>query len=79
MNIALVNLIYLIASIFFILGLKGLAHPKTAVKGNLLGAVGMLIAIVVTLFDKNIISFDCFCGQFPGIDIDLLALVFDSK
>ena len=48
---------YLVAAILFALGLKGLARPRTAVRGNLLGAVGMLIAVVVTITDKAIISY----------------------
>ncbi|MBX3426513.1 MAG: NAD(P)(+) transhydrogenase (Re/Si-specific) subunit beta [Pirellulales bacterium] len=43
------NVGYLVASILFILGIKGMTHPRTAVRGNLLGAIGMLIAVVVTL------------------------------
>ena len=50
-----VNLAYLLAAALFILGLKGLSHPRTAVRGNLMGATGMLIAIVVTLFDREIV------------------------
>jgi NAD(P) transhydrogenase subunit beta len=57
MNITLVNLIYLIAAVLFILGIKGLTKPKTAVRGNLLSALGMLIAIVVTLLDRSIIDY----------------------
>ena len=53
-----VNLVYLLAAVLFILGLKGLSHPRTAVRGNLMGATGMLIAIVVTLFDRDIVSFE---------------------
>jgi NAD(P) transhydrogenase subunit beta len=53
---ALINLAYLVASALFIFGLKGLSHPRTAVRGNLLGATGMLIAIVVTLLGFNIVS-----------------------
>ncbi len=49
---------YLLASVLFILGLKGLAHPRTAVRGNKFGALGMFIAIVVTLWNENIISFE---------------------
>jgi NAD(P) transhydrogenase subunit beta len=45
----LTNIIYLIAAILFILDLKMLAHPRTAVRGNQLGAIGMLLAIVATL------------------------------
>ncbi len=44
-----VNYAYLLASVLFILGLKGLAHPRTAVRGNRLAALGMLIATVFTL------------------------------
>ncbi|MGE0367957.1 MAG: NAD(P)(+) transhydrogenase (Re/Si-specific) subunit beta [Candidatus Dadabacteria bacterium] len=57
MSPTLVNLAYLISASLFIMGLKGLTHPRTAVRGNMLGALGMLIAIVVTLLDKNIISY----------------------
>jgi len=49
-----VNLAYLVAAVCFILGLKGLAHPRTAVRGNLTGAVGMLLAVVVTLLAKGL-------------------------
>lgn len=62
MSLSIVNLIYLISSVLFILGLKGLAHPKTAVRGNILGAVAMLIAIIVTVLDKNIISYEYIIG-----------------
>jgi len=54
----LINLAYLTAAVLFILGLKGLSHPRTAVRGNFLGALGMLIAIVVTLLDRRIVSFE---------------------
>ena len=56
MNATLINFTYLIASILFIFGLKGLTHPRTAVRGNLYGALGMLIAVVVTLLDQQIVS-----------------------
>ena len=58
MNISLINLAYLVASVLFILGLTGLGHPRTAVRGNLIGAVGMLIAVVATLVDRRIISYE---------------------
>ncbi|HVW02386.1 MAG TPA: NAD(P)(+) transhydrogenase (Re/Si-specific) subunit beta [Planctomycetaceae bacterium] len=54
---AVVNLTYILASILFIVGLKGLSHPRSAVRGNLLGAIGMLLAIVVTLFDQNVLDY----------------------
>jgi NAD(P) transhydrogenase subunit beta len=55
---AIVNIAYLISATLFIFALKGLSHPRTAVRGNLLGALGMLIAIVVTLMDKAIVSYE---------------------
>ena len=55
---ALLNIAYLIASVLFVFGLKGLAHPSTAIRGNLLGAMGVLLAVAVTLFDRKIVSFE---------------------
>ncbi|MBN2295053.1 MAG: NAD(P)(+) transhydrogenase (Re/Si-specific) subunit beta [Pirellulales bacterium] len=52
-----INFAYLAAIILFIFGLKGLTHPRTAVRGNLLGALGMLIAIIVTLIDQKLLAF----------------------
>ena len=51
------NLLYLVSAALFILGLKGLSNPRTAVQGNLLGALGMLLAIIVTLVDERIVDF----------------------
>jgi H+-translocating NAD(P) transhydrogenase subunit beta len=45
---------YIAASIPFILGIRGLSHPRTARRGNELAAVGMLIAVVATLLDRDI-------------------------
>lgn len=56
--VSILNLSYLVASILFIVGIKQLAHPKTASRGNLLGALGMLIAVVATLFDQAILTYD---------------------
>jgi H+-translocating NAD(P) transhydrogenase subunit beta len=44
-----VALLYLAASVFFILALKGLSHPLSARRGNLFGIVGMAMAVVTTL------------------------------
>ncbi|HPM22688.1 MAG TPA: NAD(P)(+) transhydrogenase (Re/Si-specific) subunit beta [Phycisphaerae bacterium] len=51
-----INLAYLVSAALFIFGLKMMSHPRSARRGNLLSAVGMLIAIVVTLGDKEIVS-----------------------
>lgn len=45
---------YLVASVLFILALKGLSSPKSARQGNLLGILGMAIAIVTTLYQPVI-------------------------
>jgi NAD(P) transhydrogenase subunit beta len=51
-----VNALYIIAFTLFIVGLKGLAGPKTAVRGNQIAAVGMLIAFVATLLLEGVID-----------------------
>ena len=53
----IINLAYVVAAALFILGLKLLSHPDTAKRGNFVTAVGMLIAVVVTLLDQHIISY----------------------
>ncbi|WP_100642966.1 NAD(P)(+) transhydrogenase (Re/Si-specific) subunit beta [Alteromonas facilis] len=58
----LVNVAYIIAAILFISGLKLLSHPSTARKGNTVSALGMLLAVVVTLTDQNIISYHFILG-----------------
>ncbi len=57
MNIA-IEITYLVSSIFFIYGIKKLGSPKTARRGNLYSAIGMLLAIVVTLLDQNVLTFE---------------------
>lgn len=52
-----INLSYVVSAIFFILGLKGMTRPKTAVRGNLYGALGMLIAVVATLLANEVVSY----------------------
>ena len=56
------NIAYLIAASLFVFGIKGLTKPRTAVRGNQLAALGMLIACVVTLFHKDIISYEFIIG-----------------
>ena len=54
MSDTFIDLTYLVASVLFIFGIKGLTHPRTAVRGNLLGASGMLLAVVATLADREV-------------------------
>ena len=52
----------LIASLLFLLGLRGLSHSETARRGMKLAAVGMFIAVVGTLLDKRIVSYEWIIG-----------------
>lgn len=51
-------IVYLVASVLFIFGIKRLSSPKTARQGNLLASIGMLLAIVVTLLDHRVVTFE---------------------
>ena len=57
MQSTIIPVLYLISAVLFILGLKQLSHPRTARKGNFAASLGMLIAILSTLFVKEVISF----------------------
>ncbi|MEN8251825.1 MAG: NAD(P)(+) transhydrogenase (Re/Si-specific) subunit beta, partial [Bacteroidota bacterium] len=54
----IIYLVYLIASILFIFGIKRLSSPKTARQGNMLSSLGMFLAIVITLFDQQILTYE---------------------
>jgi len=53
-----INLAYLVAAILFIWGMAQLRRPSTARAGNRYAAVGMLVAVVATLFDREIVSYE---------------------
>ncbi len=53
----LINLGYLVAAVLFILGIKGMTTPKTAVRGNQMSAIGMLVAVVAALLDYNVVDY----------------------
>ncbi|HEX8650163.1 MAG TPA: NAD(P)(+) transhydrogenase (Re/Si-specific) subunit beta [Pyrinomonadaceae bacterium] len=62
-----IELTYLVASVLFILGLKGLSHPETARRGMHLAELGMFMAIVGTLLHQEIISYEwIIAGLFIG-------------
>ena len=56
MNPQLINMSYVLAAVLFILALKAMSSPKTARRGNLIGAIGMLVAVVFTLTDQKIVT-----------------------
>lgn len=53
---ALVDLCYLISAVLLIIGLKGMTKPRTAVRGNWIGSLAMLLAIVATLLHRDVVS-----------------------
>ncbi|MBR59498.1 MAG: NAD synthetase [Myxococcales bacterium] len=61
-RVEIIQLAYLGASVLFIMGLKGLTRPKTAVRGNQLGALGMLVAIAATLADQGVLDYKVIAG-----------------
>ena len=74
---------YLISTILFILSIRSLAHPETARKGNVLGIIGMLIAVLATLFSPYVsdylsvlfvILFGGAIGSFFALRVKMTAL-----
>lgn len=52
-----INLVYIVSCVLFAFGLKMLGSPVSARRGNLLSALGMLLAVVATLLSQKIITF----------------------
>jgi NAD(P) transhydrogenase subunit beta len=79
MNTTLAGFLYLLAAVLFILGLKRLSSPATAAQGNRIAATGMLVAIVVTLLDEQVVGYTTVvAGLVVGAAIGtLLALKVD--
>jgi NAD(P) transhydrogenase subunit beta len=50
MSASLTAFLYLVAGVLFILALRGLSHPESSRQGNLLGMIGMGVAVLTTLF-----------------------------
>ncbi|MEM7121675.1 MAG: NAD(P)(+) transhydrogenase (Re/Si-specific) subunit beta [Pseudomonadota bacterium] len=48
---------YLIAAICFILALKGLSSPTSSRRGNIIGIIGMVIAVVTTVLNPEVVSY----------------------
>jgi NAD(P) transhydrogenase subunit beta len=57
MSESIVGFAYLIAAILFIMALRGLSSPETARKGNFYGIAGMVIAVVTTLINPEVVSY----------------------
>ena len=56
MLVNLVAIAYVISGVLFIIALRGLSSPETSRTGNLLGMIGMAIAVIATLFATEIIQ-----------------------
>ena len=49
---------YLVAAVCFIMALRGLSSPTSARQGNVMGIIGMVIAVATTLLDPDVISYE---------------------
>ena len=83
MSSSIVSILYLISALLFIFSLRGLSHPESSRVGNILGIIGMVIAIVTTLMFKNVLSYTeigiailigGFIGTIIALKIEMTAL-----
>ncbi len=54
----LTALAYLVAGVLFIMALRGLSSPESSLKGNMYGMTGMVIAVVTTLINPAVVSYE---------------------
>ncbi|MBL4666012.1 MAG: NAD(P)(+) transhydrogenase (Re/Si-specific) subunit beta, partial [Sneathiella sp.] len=62
MSANITALAYLVSAILFILALRGLSSPETSRRGNTMGMVGMAIAMIVTILDPSVVSYEWIIG-----------------
>jgi NAD(P) transhydrogenase subunit beta len=72
---AWINLAYLTASMLFIVAFKLMTGPRTAVKGNYLGAAGMAIAILAACFEKPVVESVAAQGAWPLVMLGLAGVI----
>ena len=75
---AWINLAYLAASMLFIVAFKLMSGPRTAGRGNAIGAAGMAIAILAACFDPNVTGAVAANGAWPLILIGVAAAIGGS-
>ena len=71
-NVAVWDIGYLVAAALFILGIKQLSSPRTAPQGNRMGAMGMFLAVLVTLarmYSEGVVGWELIVG---GLAIGIL-------
>ncbi len=73
---AIINIAYIAASILFVFGIKMLGSADTARRGNFISSMGMLLAVLVTLLDKEIVSYGWIAG---GLAIGSAIGYFEAK
>ena len=61
MNVG-IQVAYLAAAVLFIVGLRNLSNPRTAVRGNAIAAAGMLVAVVATLVANRVVDYATVAG-----------------
>ena len=83
MSSNIVSVLYLISALLFIFSLRGLSHPESSRTGNILGIIGMVIAIVTTLIFKSVLRYTeigvailigGFIGTIIALKIEMTAL-----
>ncbi len=62
MSANLTALAYLVSAILFVLSLRGLSSPESSRRGNVMGMLGMGIAIVVTILNPTVLSYEWIIG-----------------
>jgi len=72
---AWINVAYLTASMLFIVAFKLMTSPRTAVKGNYLGAAGMAIAIIAACFEKPVMLSVTSLGIWPLVMLGIAAAI----
>jgi len=70
----LINLTYIVSALLFAFGIKMLSSPDTARRGNMVSAVGMSLAILVTLLSREVVSYQwIFLGVLAGAGVGAYA------
>tara|TARA_Y100000590_G_scaffold468786_1_gene653114 strand:- start:3818 stop:5215 length:1398 start_codon:yes stop_codon:yes gene_type:complete len=57
MSYSVVSVLYLISALLFIFALRGLSHPESSRIGNILGIIGMVLAVFTTLMFQSVLSY----------------------
>ena len=63
MSANLSAILFLITGVLFILALRGLSSPETSRTGNLLGILGMILAVIVSILSVDIIFLNLIGGK----------------